>query len=90
MKNSIVIAALICVATLLTGCFGGKMATTGRGGELTGTGGGRGFSEPTPFGMTLVKKGFLKMGLERQDSLWGKQTSEHVSPTLHTAATSRI
>ena len=74
MKNSIVIAALICVATLLTGCFGGKMATTGRGGELTGTGGGRGFSEPTPFGMTLVKKGFLKMGLERQDSLWGKQT----------------
>lgn len=74
MKNSIVIAALICVATLFTGCFGGKMATTGRGGELTGTGGGRGFSEPTPFGMTLVKKGFLKMGLERQDSLWGKQT----------------
>lgn len=74
MKNSIVIAALICVATLLTGCFGGKMATTSRGGELTGTGGGRGFSEPTPFGMTLVKKGFLKMGLERQDSLWGKQT----------------
>ena len=40
MKNSIVIAALICVATLFTGCFGGKMATTGRGGELTGTGGG--------------------------------------------------
>ena len=74
MKNSIVIAALICVATLLTGCFGGKMTTTGRGGELTGTGGGRGFSEPTPFGMTLVKKGFLKMGLERQDSPWGKQT----------------
>ena len=43
MKNSIVIAALICVATLFTGCFGGKMATTGRGGELTGTGGARGF-----------------------------------------------
>ena len=60
MKNSIVIAALICVATLFTGCFGGKMATTGRGGELTGTGGGRGFSEPTPFGMTLVKKGFRR------------------------------
>ena len=74
MKNSIVIAALICVATLFTGCFGGKMATTGRGGELTGTGGGRGFSAPTPFGLPLVKKGFLKMGLERQDSLWGKQT----------------
>ena len=57
---------------LLTGCFGGKLASS-QGGEVTGTG-GRAFTEPTPYGMTLVKRGHLKMGIEKQDSLWGKQT----------------
>ena len=69
----------LCVAamtvTLMTACFGGKSATTsGRGGEVTGVGGGKSFREPAPFGMTLVKRGWLKMGIEQQDSLWGKQT----------------
>ena len=59
----------------LTGCFAGKSASTsGRGGEVTGVGGGKGFREPTPYGMTLVKRGWLRMGLEKQDSLWGKKT----------------
>ena len=57
---------------LLTGCFGSKMASAS-GGEVTGTG-GRVFSEPAPHGMTLIKRGHLKMGIEKQDSLWGKQT----------------
>ena len=35
---------------------------------------GRTFSEPTPYGMTLVKRGHLKMGIENQDTLWGKKT----------------
>ena len=56
----------------LTGCFGGKLASS-QGGEVTGAG-GRAFTEPTPYGMTLVKRGHLKMGIEKQDSLWGKQT----------------
>ena len=56
----------------LTGCFGGKLASS-QGGEVTGTG-GRAFTEPTPYGMTLIKRGHLKMGIEKQDSLWGKQT----------------
>lgn len=43
------------------------------GGEVTGAG-GRAFSEPTPYGMTLIKRGHLRMGIEQQDSLWGKQT----------------
>ena len=46
---------------LLTGCFGGKLASS-QGGEVTGN------------GMTLIKRGHLKMGIEKQDSLWGKQT----------------
>ena len=63
------------LTSLLTACFGGKAAlSSGRGGEVTGVGAGKGFTEPTPFGMTLVKRGFLKMGIEKQDSLWGMQT----------------
>ena len=47
--------------------------TSASGGEVTGTG-GRAFTEPTPYGMVLVKRGHLKMGIEHQDSLWGKKT----------------
>ena len=76
MKKSIV---AICLGALvlgtLTGCFAGKStASSGRGGEVTGVGGGRAFREPAPYGMTLVKRGWLRMGLEKQDSLWGKKT----------------
>ena len=56
----------------LTGCLGSKMSSAS-GGEVTGTS-GRVFTEPTPHGMTLIKRGHLKMGIEKQDSLWGKQT----------------
>ena len=66
---------IICLASLLllTGCYGGKMTMSGGGGEVTGTS-GRAFAEPTPYGMTLVKRGHLKMGIEKQDTLWGKKT----------------
>ena len=57
---------------LLTSCFGSKMMTA-NGGEVTGTG-GKAFVEPTPYGMVLVKRGHLKMGIENQDTLWGKKT----------------
>ena len=61
--------------TLLTSCFGGKSAaTSSRGGEVVGVGGGRSFKEPAPYGMTLIKRGSLKMGIDKQDSLWGKET----------------
>ena len=50
MKKSIV---AICLGALvlgtLTGCFAGKStASSGRGGEVTGVGGGRPFREPAP------------------------------------------
>ena len=57
---------------LLTSCFGSKLASY-NGGEVTGTS-GKAFTEPTPYGMTFVKRGHLKMGIEKQDTLWGKQT----------------
>ena len=62
----------ILLLFLLSSCFGSKLASSG-GGEVTGTG-GKAFTEPTPYGMTLVKRGHLKMGIEKQDSLWGKKT----------------
>ena len=64
----------ICATALLllTSCFGSKVAS-GSGGELTGSS-GRAFSEPAPYGMVLIKRGHLKMGIDKQDSLWGKET----------------
>ena len=75
MRKSIIAAYAVCafaLALALAGCMGSK-ASSASGGEVTGTG-GKAFSEPTPYGMTLVKRGYLRMGIEKQDSLWGKQT----------------
>ena len=68
--------AALCATMLLalTACMGSKSAASGRGGEVTGVGSGRSFKEPAPYGMTMVKRGFLKMGIDQQDTLWGKQT----------------
>ena len=74
-KNIFILCLSVVMLSTLSGCFAGKSAATpGRGGEVTGVGGGKSFREPTPFGMTLVKRGWLKMGLTDQDSLWGKTT----------------
>ena len=60
---------------LLSACMGSQgLSSAGSGGEVVGVGGGKAFTEPTPYGMTLVKRGYLKMGIEKQDSLWGTQT----------------
>ena len=65
---------LLSLTIMLSGCFSAKSASTsGRGGEVVGVG-GKGFSEPAPYGMVRVNRGYLHMGLEGQDSLWGKKT----------------
>ena len=66
---------LLGLLLMLSACMGSKMSQSGgRGGEVTGVGGGRAFTEPTPYGMVQIKRGYLKMGIEQDDSLWGKQT----------------
>ena len=55
----------------MTACFSSKKGTSANGGEVTGVG-GTSFAEPSPYGMVLVKRGSLKMGSEKTDSLWGK------------------
>jgi len=72
MKKIISTFCLLSLTMLFASCFGGK-ATSSSGGEVTGSG-GRVMSEPTPYGMTLVKRGHLRMGIEKQDSLWGRET----------------
>lgn len=66
---------LLFIAVAFMGCFGGRsMSLAGRGGEVVGVGGGKPFSEPAPYGMVKVDRGFLHMGLAQQDSLWGSNT----------------
>ena len=71
MRRSVIGLCAVSVL-LLTSCFGSKHVSSS-GGEVIGTS-GKVISEPTPFGMTLVKRGHLRMGIEKQDSLWGKET----------------
>lgn len=63
---------VFCFIVMLSACFGGKMASVNTGGEVTGAAGGKAFTEPTPYGMTMVKRGFLHMGMDKNDSLWAK------------------
>lgn len=68
------ILGLGLIALTLSGCFSAKSASvSGRGGEVVGIS-GRSFNEPAPYGMVRINRGYLKMGLANQDSLWGKDT----------------
>lgn len=66
----ILFTATLC--GLLVSCFGNSRAMQ-NGGEVTGQK-GMAFNEPAPFGMIEVKRGYLKTGLEQNDSLWGTVT----------------
>ena len=56
---------LCCFVTLaLVGCMSAKTASSsGKGGEVVGVG-GRVFSEPSPYGMTRIGRGWLRMGID--------------------------
>ena len=71
IRNIILTLAITNAVFLLSSCFGGKMTSSMSGGEVTGVGNGRGFTEPTPYGMTMVNRGSLRMGIDKNDSLWG-------------------
>jgi len=73
-KTTITLLCLAVLTALLGSCMGSKLTSTSQGGEVTGYGTGRGFTEPTPYGMVMVNRGFLNMGQTKNDSLWGKST----------------
>ena len=66
----ILFTATLC--GLLVSCCGNSRAMQ-NGGEVTGQK-GMAFNEPAPSGMIEVKRGYLKTGLEQNDSLWGTVT----------------
>ncbi len=68
-KGLLGIILTMTTGLLLTACYGGGRAMT-NGGEVTGTRAAV-FNEPTPYGMIEVKRGYLKAGIEKNDSLWG-------------------
>ena len=57
---------LVAVAAL-AGCAGSSRS--GAGGEVTGVG-GTAWAEPTPYGMVLIDRGSMKVGVKEDDSLW--------------------
>lgn len=62
--------ATLLVAGSLLSCISTK-GSMSNGGELTGVSTGMAWNEPAPYGMVLVKRGSVKMGPDKQDSLWG-------------------
>ena len=72
MRKNISIICLFALAMIVSSCLGGK-AVSASGGEVTGVS-GKAFTEPTPYGMVMVKRGHLHMGIDKPDSLWGRPT----------------
>lgn len=66
------ICALLAGLGILASCMGSSRAMQ-NGGEVTGSRSAS-FNEPTPYGMVEVKRGYLKAGLEKADTLWGAAT----------------
>ena len=68
--NKIIPAFLsLIAASVLFSCMGSSNAMQ-NGGEVTGQRSSA-IAEPVPYGMVEVKRGFLKVGLSDNDSLWG-------------------
>ena len=65
VKNIIICAT---AAIALASCAAGSSRSSA-GGEVTGVG-GTAWAEPTPYGMVLVDRGSMKVGVHKDDSLW--------------------
>ncbi len=72
MKNTSQLLLPIAAVALLASCAGG--ARSSAGGEVTGVG-GTAWAEPTPYGMVLIDRGSMKMGVAKADSLWNLQAN---------------
>ena len=68
--RSLLWIAVGIVAIMVVSCASGRGAMA-NGGEVTGQR-GQSIGEPAPYGMVEVKRGFLNVGLQQTDTLWGK------------------
>lgn len=66
-----IIYSCIAAAALASCATGSRSAA---GGEVTGVG-GTAWAEPTPYGMVLIDRGSMKMGVGKADSLWNLQAN---------------
>ena len=70
-----VLPFLTLLLLTLASCFGGSNTAMRNGGEVTGQRSSVPL-EPTPYGMVEIKRGYLKVGLSENDSLWGLPLSQ--------------
>lgn len=70
-----VLPSLTLLLLTLASCFGGSNTAMRNGGEVTGQHSSVPL-EPTPYGMVEIKRGYLKVGLSENDSLWGLPLSQ--------------
>ncbi len=75
MKKGLFAICIMVLSLIVASCFSSNQSSMATGGEVTGVGGAS-ISEPAPYGMVLVKRGSLKMGTDKTDSLWGKKMPE--------------
>ena len=71
MKSLLSYLLVLLSISSLASCFGGGRNAMRSGGEVTGMRSSA-IHEPAPFGMVEVKRGFLEVGLDEADTLWGK------------------
>ena len=71
-KLSNIFITLALVTALASCATGGSRGSAG--GEVTGVG-GTSWAEPTPYGMVLVDRGSMKVGVNKDDSLWNLQAN---------------
>lgn len=75
MKKGLFAIGILILASVVVSCMSSRGFSEASGGEVTGIG-GTSISEPAPYGMVLIRRGSLKMGTDKTDSLWGKKMPE--------------
>ena len=67
ITDNILLPGAIAAVLILGSCATGTRSSAG--GEVTGIGGAS-WAEPTPYGMVLVDRGSMKVGVSQADSAW--------------------
>ena len=82
MKRIMAAFCIVTVTMAVVGCMSSKSASSsGKGGEVVGVG-GRSFSEPSPYGMVRIGRGWLRMGIDTSSSCTGCVTASSVHDLL--------
>ena len=71
-KTKRILFSCMAVALLVSCAAGGGRLSAG--GEVTGVG-GPSWAEPTPYGMVLIDRGSMKVGVSNADSLWNLEAN---------------